>query len=76
MQTVRAKASTLNHWAPKWSRPREAKTVLTPKPSGTAAAIGERKTSSRTISSTGRAISSPFSLASIDFSWIERESVA
>ena len=41
-------------------------TVTAPKASGIAAAIGERKTSRRTISRIGRAISSPRSLAAID----------
>jgi len=37
--------------------PREANTVIAPKPSGMAAAIGERKTRRRTIRRIGIAIS-------------------
>ncbi len=50
--------------------------MAAPKPSGIAAAIGERKTSRRMTSRKGSAISSPRSEASIDSSWIARESVA
>ena len=50
--------------------------MIAPKASGIAAAIGERKTSSRTISRNGSASSSPRSLAAIDSSWIARERVA
>ena len=56
--------------------PREAKTAIAPKPSGTAAATGERKTSRRTIRRIGRAISSARSPPLIDSSWTERKSVA
>ena len=76
MQTVSAKASTLNQSAAIASRPRELITVTAPKASGTPAATGERKTSSRTISRIGRAISSPRSVAAIESSWIARERVA
>ncbi len=68
MQTVRAIASTPNQLVTSASRPREAKTEIAPKPSGIAAAIGERKTSRRTISRIGRAISSARSLLEIDWS--------
>ena len=50
--------------------------MIAPKASGIAAAIGERKTSRRTISRNGSAISSPRSLAAIESSWIARERVA
>ena len=50
--------------------------MTAPKASGIAAAIGERKTSRRTISRIGSAISSLRSAASIDSSWIARERVA
>ena len=50
--------------------------MTAPKASGIAAATGERKTSRRTISRIGRAISSPRSVAAIESSWIARESVA
>ncbi len=75
MHTVRAKASTSNHLVTIVSTPLDVKTVIAPKVSGIAAAIGERKTSSRTISSTGSAISSPRSLAAIDSSCKARERV-
>ena len=58
------------------SSPREAITVTAPKASGIPAATGERKTSRRTISRIGRAISSPRLVAAIESSWIARESVA
>ena len=58
------------------SRPRELNTVIAPKASGIIAAIGERKTSSRTTRRIGSAISSARSLALIDSSWIWREIVA
>ena len=50
--------------------------MIAPKESGISAATGERKTSSRTSSRTGRAISSLRSEAAIDSSWIARERVA
>ena len=56
--------------------PREVITVIAPKASGMIAAIGERKTSSRTSSRIGRAISSLRWVAWIDSSWIARERVA
>jgi len=56
--------------------PREVTTVIAPKDSGISAAIGDRKTSSKTISNTGNAISSPRSVALIDSSWIALERLA
>ncbi len=50
--------------------------MTAPKPSGIAAATGERKTSRRMTSRKGSAISSPRSEAAIDSSWIAREIVA
>ena len=50
--------------------------MIAPKQSGISAATGERKTSSRTIRRTGRAISSPRSEELIDSSWIARERLA
>ena len=76
MQTVSAKASMLNQLVTIASRPRELITVTAPKASGIAAATGERKTSSRTISRIGSAISSPRSVAAIESSWIARDRVA
>ena len=76
MQTVSASASTPNQWVRIASRPREEKTERAPKLSGIRAATGERKTSRRTISRIGRAISSARSAAAIDSSWIAFEIVA
>ena len=50
--------------------------MIAPNESGISAATGERKTSSRTISRIGRAISSLRSEAAIDSSWIALERVA
>ena len=50
--------------------------MIAPKPSGMSAAIGERKTRSKTISRKGIAISSACSVEEIDSSWIARESEA
>ena len=47
--------------------------MIAPKPSGIAAATGERKTSRRTSRRNGRASSSPCSVEEIDSSWIARE---
>ena len=75
MQTVSAKASTPTQRVTIVRTPLEMKTVIAPKVSGIAAAIGDRKTSSRTISRIGRAISSARSLAEIDSSWRALERV-
>ena len=56
--------------------PREAITVIAPKQSGIAAAIGERKTSRRMTRRNGRAMNSPFLVAEMLSSWIARERLA
>ena len=66
MQTVSANASTPTHLVTIVSTPLEMKTVIAPKVSGIAAAIGDRKTRRRTTRRIGRAISSARSLAEID----------
>ena len=76
MLTVSAKPSIEIAEESSDSTPREVITVIAPKESGIIAAIGERKTSSRTSSRIGRAISSLRWVAWIDSSWIARESVA
>ena len=76
MLTVSAKPSIEIAEESRARTPREVITVIAPKESGMIAAIGERKTSSRTSSRIGSAISSLRWVAAIDSSWIARESVA
>ncbi len=76
MLTVRANPSIEIADESSVRTPREEITVIAPKASGISAATGERKTSSRTSSRIGRAISSERSEAAIDSSWIALESVA
>ena len=76
MLTVSAKPSIEIAEESSERTPREVITVIAPKASGISAATGERKTSSRTSSRIGRAISSLRWVAWIDSSWIARERVA
>ena len=71
-----AKPSIAIQWAAIASTPRDVITAIPPKASGIAAAIGERKTSSRTSSRKGIAISSALSVECTASSISARERLA
>ena len=76
MQTTTERASIVITESSRTRTPRPAKTVRAPKASGIAAATSERKTSRRTIRSSGAAISSARSVAFSDSDCSARETLA